>query len=96
MSSSTMKPSRGLAALLANMKVRTKISAGFGLLLVLLATVGGMGFYAVSTIGNSFDEYTERAAMLANVEEIEKEFSNLRGYAGEFTTLGEEERAAAH
>lgn len=93
MSSSTMKPSTGVAAVLANMKVRTKISLGFGLLLVLLSGVGGMGYYALNNIGNSFDTFARRTAIMADAEMIEKEFANLRRYAGEFATTGADERA---
>ena len=94
MSSSTMQRSGGVAAALANMKVRSKISLGFGLLLVLLTVVGGLGTSAMIRVNDSFDVFALRTAILAHAEDIAKEFTNLRRFTGEFAVTGDEERAA--
>jgi methyl-accepting chemotaxis protein len=45
----------------ANLKVRTKITVGFGVVLVILAVTGGMGLHAPIRIGEGNDLLTYRA-----------------------------------
>ncbi|MEK9673188.1 MAG: hypothetical protein VW268_11905 [Rhodospirillaceae bacterium] len=39
------------------MKISTRIFAGFSAALVLLATISGIGVYAVNTVGQAFSTY---------------------------------------
>ncbi len=69
---------------LGNIKVRTKILGGSGVILLALAIVGGLSFLAFSNVDSDFEEYSS-AAELGNVtNELAGDFTSLRREAGEF------------
>jgi methyl-accepting chemotaxis protein len=83
-----------LAVTLANLKVRTKIAAGFGLLLVILTAVGGTTVTSIVVIGNDFDHFLESAHTMTVVEDIEVATLNLVRDADTFAYTGNAEAVA--
>jgi len=82
-----------VSAVLANLKVRSKISAGFGLLVALLGVVGALSVYSLTSIGASFDVFARRTVTLTLAEEIDRDFVNVRRHAGDFALTGNAEEA---
>jgi len=93
MSSPITTQSVGKAGFLTNLKVRTKISGGFGVLLVILGVVGGLGAYGFHKIGTAFDVYTQRSMVLNLFEDIERDFGTIRRHVREFAITGQDEQA---
>ncbi|HWA45806.1 MAG TPA: methyl-accepting chemotaxis protein [Hypericibacter adhaerens] len=68
----------GLLATFANMKVKTKVLSGFGLVLLLLATVSGISFMGFSSIGTQFGEYIGAVNIVDDASNIERDVVKLR------------------
>ena len=69
---------------LGNVKVRTKILGGSGVILLALAIVGGVSFFAFNNVDNDFEEFSGAAELGSITEELNGDFTNLRREAGEF------------
>src|SRR5512134_2503041 len=69
---------------LGNVKVRTKILGGSGVILLALAIVGGLSFLAFSNVAGDFEEFSSTAELGSITEELSGDFTNLRREAGEF------------
>ncbi|WP_151175458.1 methyl-accepting chemotaxis protein [Hypericibacter terrae] len=68
----------GLMAGLANMKVKTKVLSGFGLVLLLLAGVSAISFMGFSSISSQFGDYSTAVGVAADAGEIERDVVKLR------------------
>jgi methyl-accepting chemotaxis protein len=73
----------------ANLKVRTKILAGFALVLAILAVVGGVGLVALSRIGDADETVVQRSQVLAVANDIALNFATARRFAREFGYTGD-------
>lgn len=80
-------------AAIANLKVRSKIFIGFGLLLASLAAVGGLGVLALQNIDALFNRFQQRATVLEIADKIEMGFIDVRRHAQEFGHTGNMEEA---
>ena len=69
---------------LGNIKVRTKILGGSGVILAALAVVGGLSFFAFSNVADDFDEYSGAAKLGKVSKELAGDFATLDGEANEF------------
>ncbi|MDQ7246729.1 methyl-accepting chemotaxis protein [Dongia sedimenti] len=74
---------------LGNIKVRTKILGGSGLILLALAVVGGLAFLSFSKVANDFDEFSEVASLEGLSQELAGNFSGLTSDASEFLLTGD-------
>lgn len=81
--------------LLGNMQVKTKIFAGFGTVLVVLAAVASFGYFGFVAVSHDVDHYTEMVEEAALISHIEADFLKLRTHAREFANTGHEEDAKA-
>ncbi|QEX14957.1 methyl-accepting chemotaxis protein [Hypericibacter terrae] len=63
---------------LANMKVKTKVLSGFGLVLLLLAGVSAISFMGFSSISSQFGDYSTAVGVAADAGEIERDVVKLR------------------
>ena len=72
----------------ANMKVMTKVLAGFGAVLVLLAAVAVTGFTSFVRTGHEVDIYADRVEEAALASKIEATFYHLQVYVREFAATG--------
>ncbi|MEI7713796.1 MAG: MCP four helix bundle domain-containing protein, partial [Rhodospirillales bacterium] len=77
-----------VVALFSNLRVRTKILVGFGLLLGTLAVSGGVGLYMLTQIdaANSFVQQRTQVATIAN--SIALEFALARSQVREYARTG--------
>jgi methyl-accepting chemotaxis protein len=90
-----LKPRRmPLAAAFANLKIRTKVSAGFGLVLIMLAVVGGTVVTSIDTIGTDFDTFLDRGRAVRAVDDIESAVLKMRRHTAEFAFTGDAEAEA--
>jgi methyl-accepting chemotaxis protein len=64
----TAKP--GLFAMLRNMKIRTRVLAGFGTLVILGACLAGFGVYELSNVQKDVNEMNTRSASIVRVLEV--------------------------
>ncbi len=69
---------------LGNVKVRTKILGGSGIVLLTLAVVGGLSFLAFTNVAGDFEEYSNAAALGNTAEELAGNFASLKADADEF------------
>jgi methyl-accepting chemotaxis protein len=71
-------PQTGRRTRFADLTVTAKIATGFGLVLAVLAAVGGVGTWSLTRIAAAFDVFAQREADLGVVQDIEYEFLNVR------------------
>jgi methyl-accepting chemotaxis protein len=69
---------------LGNIKVRTKILGGSGIILSALVVVGGLSFLAFTNVAHDFEEYSSAAALGNTAEELAGDFASLQAEADEF------------
>jgi methyl-accepting chemotaxis protein len=81
----------GLARI-ADLKIRTKVLAGFFIVLALLIAVGATGFLGLDKTSASFERYATIADTAMNVTEVENDIAQLRRFVVLFTDSGD----AAH
>jgi len=75
---------------IANLKVKTKIFAGFISVLVVLIAVSAFGFIGFVSVSHDVEKYTEMAEEASLIGHIEAEFLKLRSHAREFANTGHE------
>ncbi|MGE0415270.1 MAG: methyl-accepting chemotaxis protein [Acetobacteraceae bacterium] len=78
-----------LSRTMSNLKIRTRISAGFAVVLVLLAIVGGLGAFAMHRVGQQYDLLAERNRVGMFTDTAEREFVQTRRYVVEFARSGD-------
>ena len=78
-----------LSALIANVKVRTKITVGFGFVLLILAIVGGMGVRSLGRIAQGNDTVVQRVRESDVASDIVSRFATARRLAGVFSHTGD-------
>ena len=81
----------GLGAKLANLKIRTKILLGMGVVLALMTILGTQGYRALDISGDGFHRYAHRVGTATLAEELDREFVATRMHAREFAFTGNEE-----
>jgi methyl-accepting chemotaxis protein/CHASE3 domain sensor protein len=69
---------------LGNVKVRTKILGGSGIILTALVIVGGLSYFAFSNVAHDFEEYSDAAALANLGKDVEAGFAELNNEAKEF------------
>jgi len=80
----TMAGSTASKTFLGNIKVRTKILGGSGVILSALAVVGGLSFLAFSSVSGDFGDYSDAAALGSFSKDLAGDFAALNGDASEF------------
>ena len=77
----------------ANLKVRTKIVAGFSVVLAILAVTGGMGLRALNTIGEDNALVAQRTGVVQLAAELDLRFAQARRLTRQFGYTGNPEFA---
>lgn len=80
---------------ISNLKVKTKVFAGFFVVLAVLIAVSAFGYFGFVTVSHDVDEYTEMVEEAALISHIEADFLKLRTHAREFANTGREADAKA-
>src|SRR5258708_37964207 len=78
------------AAFLSRLSVRWKINLGFGLVLVLLVAVGGIGRYGLEQTETGFNDYSRLAQLTVRTVELERNVVALRRDVLNFLVTGSE------
>ncbi len=84
---------RAKSGLLNSVKVKTKVLSGFGIILLLLATVAGMGYTSLVAINHEMDLYNHEVDEAEAVAQIEAHFFELEIYVREFAATSNMEDA---
>ena len=80
---------------LRNLKILTKLSCGFAIVLAILLAIGGMSYWQFLGISHEVDEYSHQVEVASVAARVEATFLRLNGYAREFANTGiEEDREA--
>ncbi|MBT4888723.1 MAG: HAMP domain-containing protein [Rhodospirillales bacterium] len=79
--------------MLNSIKLKTRIFMGFGVILVIMAIVSGLGYLEFAKIGHEMDSYTDIVDDASKVARIEAEFLRMQTYAREYAATGIEEDA---
>jgi len=82
-------PSVADRTFLGNIKVRTKILGGAGLILAALAAVGGIAYLSFSWVTADFEEFSKAAELGNFSKELAGDFSGLNSDANEFLLTGD-------
>jgi methyl-accepting chemotaxis protein len=90
---SATNPSAGVGAFFRNMKVKTKIFAGFIAVLVVLAVVSGAGYAGFVRTAHEFEAYARAVELAADAQAIESDLAKLRQRIEAFVRTGREEEA---
>ena len=90
----TQNPSNGVVAALANLKLRTKVLAGFVVILVLLAVVGTVSILGFRKVDGGFTTYQTIAANTLKVITIDRDVVQLRRTAYIYSDTGDAAVAA--
>ncbi|MEZ5833815.1 MAG: methyl-accepting chemotaxis protein [Dongiaceae bacterium] len=69
---------------LGNVRVRTKILGGSGLILMALAIVGGLSYFSFSNVSDDFDEYSDASRLGSFTKTLVGDFATLNGEAKDF------------
>jgi hemerythrin-like metal-binding protein len=77
-------------ALLTERKINTKVSLGFGCVLVILASVSGLAYLAFESAAAGFAFYTRQVAAVDSVRDIDRTFLNMRRFVREYAFTGVE------
>ena len=78
------------AKFFGNIKVRSKVLAGFASVLAILIAVSGLGYSNFVFVGEEIDILAEDIENVALITRIEVEFLKLKGHAREFANKGVE------
>ena len=87
-------PSSG-GGFFTNLKVGTKIYAGFGAVCLAVAILGGIGVWTVVTMGSQFHKYAEMASDTVLVGTLESEMYALRLRVNQYLAKDTKENLAA-
>jgi methyl-accepting chemotaxis protein len=82
-------PSTGMIAVLANLKLRTKVLAGFVVILLLLAVVGTVSVVGFRNVDGAFSTYQAIAANAIRVTAIDRDIVQLRRTAYIYSDSGD-------
>ncbi|TDQ80899.1 methyl-accepting chemotaxis protein [Dongia mobilis] len=74
---------------LGNVRIRTKILAGSGIVLGMLAIVGGLSFFSFTHVARNFEEYSEAAKLGVVSKEIAGDFTEINSHAKDFLLSGD-------
>ncbi|HEY4135976.1 MAG TPA: HAMP domain-containing protein, partial [Alphaproteobacteria bacterium] len=74
---------------LANLKIRTKVMMGFGLVLILLLAVGATGLFGLRTTSDSFTEYARIAGTSVDAVGIQRDIANIRRNVANYVDNGD-------
>ncbi len=78
---------------MSRLKIGTRIYAGFGLVLLLLATLGAVSYYGQRSVGESFDRFEAVSEHTLNAAILDRAFVGLRREMLAFIGSGTEEAA---
>jgi methyl-accepting chemotaxis protein len=90
-----MSNGSGLTSLLADRKIGTKIAAGFGVVLLILAVSSSVAYLAFERTTDSVQEYARLVATSTIYRDIDLQVAQYRGRVREFVFSGNEATAAA-
>jgi methyl-accepting chemotaxis protein len=82
-----------MLALIGNLKIRTKIFLGFGVLIGILAIMSGTAVIAFTIVGNLFHHYEQLANLATTTQRIERDLIELDQHVENYTVTGD---AAEH
>ena len=85
----------GAVGFFSNLSIRTKILAGFALILAILGVVAGNSYYSFTNVASGLDHYTEATEEAALAAKIETNFLKLEGNVREYVNSGNVEKAKA-
>jgi methyl-accepting chemotaxis protein len=77
----------------ANLKIRTKVYAGFAAVLALLAALAALGFFSLSGAKLSFGSYANVSTVAIGVKDFDGDFARARRFALAYAMTGEAEQA---
>jgi methyl-accepting chemotaxis protein len=99
MTSVTSRQGHGLLQAFGNMKVRTKILAGFGCVLAVLATVSAAGYVGFTRVAHEVERYITAVDIASDAQAIEGDLAELLRHIDVFVRTGdaaEAEQAIEH
>jgi CHASE3 domain sensor protein len=76
------------------MRINTKIAAGFSVVLAIMIGVGTFGYFGIAHVGEDFESYAQRVAVVDAVSEIDREFLSYRRLVREVAANQDAESAA--
>ena len=79
-----------LTALLVDRQISTRIGLGFAFVLVVLAVVSGMAWYAFRSSAEGFAIYAQRVTVVGIARDIDRDFVNWRRFVREYALTGVE------
>ncbi len=85
-----MSDRNGLTALVTDRKIGTRIGLGFACVLVVLAVVSGMAWYAFRSSADGFTSYAQRVAVVGIARDIDRTFVVIRRFVREYAISGVE------
>ena len=77
----------------ANLKIRTKVYAGFGAVLALLCALAALGFFSLTGAKQSFGSYAGVSKVAIDVKDFDGDFARARRFSLAFVTSGDAESA---
>jgi methyl-accepting chemotaxis protein/CHASE3 domain sensor protein len=83
----------GFGARWKNLKVKTKILLGFGLVLVLFAGVSAVSYRSLGGVDQGFGAFTRAVDVVGAARGANQAFTTMRRHTREFANLGEENDA---
>lgn len=89
MSTAPSVTQRSLFGFLGNLPIKAKVTAGFAVVIALLAAVGGVGYNSLITVSHSLAELRHTTEIAGAAERIEVELIQMRRYAREYALTGE-------
>ncbi len=81
--------SSGAFAAIANMKIRTKIFAAFGILIGILMISSGIAVMSFSTASDLFHDYEEVGNLATAAQEVERELAELDQHVEQYAASGD-------
>ena len=86
----TQSRSSGAFAFVANMKIRAKIFAAFGILIGIMAITSGISVMSFSTTSDLFHDYEAVGNMASAAQEIERELAELDQHVEQYAATGDQ------
>ena len=77
-------------AVIANMKIRTKIFLAFGVLIGIMAISSGISVVSFSTTSDLFHDYEEVGNLATAAQEIERELAELDQHVEQYAATGDQ------
>jgi methyl-accepting chemotaxis protein len=75
---------------MSRLRIGTRVYAGFGLILLLTAALGGLGVITLKELGRTFHEYETISDNAVRAAQIDRNFVGLRRNVVRYTATGEE------